>query len=216
MPSIETNMTDWFPSALREDADEKGNVLIVGKFADHRQLDVSKSREMDEKVYRVITKCWIKAIGQEDVSCVTMKPANHAELIQRFPDAWDAYSDGSLEVEGTPLTELEGIDETKALHLRLAGYRVLEEFATAPDAVCTNLGFGTRKLRDRAIEFLAGPEAGEAIKKAKTPPPTEFVKTVVEPKSDDEDETNWGPPVPSPEVQATVNKTLGRPKKVKA
>lgn len=68
------------------------------------------------------------------------------ELIAQFPREWDAYQSGQKElvIEGTPLTEVPGIDRSMAMGLKLKGVRTAEELAGLDEAAAVALGLNMR------------------------------------------------------------------------
>ena len=60
----------------------------------------------------------------------------------RFAAEWESYQkDGvPIEVDGTPLTEVPGVDKSVALALRLKGVRTAEELANLDEAAAKSLG----------------------------------------------------------------------------
>lgn len=137
----------WFPAA----PPEKG---VIGRFAYHDILDIPASKEKDEKVFQKVIVCWMKAAGSTDVSVVKVKEHNQRELTRRFSDAWRYFQGEIVEVDGTPVSAL-GISNTKELELQLQGITTVEQLRDLSDAGCTNVGFGTRKLRELATDYLA-------------------------------------------------------------
>lgn len=66
------------------------------------------------------------------------------EDVARFTPEWDAYQAGETEVQivGTPLTDVPGIDKGAALALKLKGVRTAEELAALDEAASKGLGMG--------------------------------------------------------------------------
>ena len=64
--------------------------------------------------------------------------------VQRFPTDWAAYQAGSeqIDVGGTPITEVPGVDKNLALAYRLKGIRNAEELAALDEAAAQSLGLG--------------------------------------------------------------------------
>ena len=156
--------TDFYPAA--------GEKNVVGRFEWFNQVQVAESREADEIVTKKIITLRSRAIGSSDDSVVPVRPHNQAQAIARFPEAWKAFNgDGAPPVAGTPLSDI-GIDENTELNMRLYGVLVIEQLATISDAACTNIGFGTRKWREKAMAFIAErKEAGiqKAVEMAAAP-----------------------------------------------
>lgn len=143
----------FFPAAK-----EQG---VVGRFEHFDKLDVKKSKEADEEVYRQIVVLRTKVAGSHDVSVVPVKPHNQGELKRRFPDAWNAFQGEEVELDGTPIHKLKGITPEKAEAYMLQGIQTIEQMAEAGDNIVEILGFGARKLRERAQEQLKSPPADD-------------------------------------------------------
>lgn len=62
----------------------------------------------------------------------------------QFAPEWAAYQSGNVEAEidGTPLTEVPGIDKQMALAYRLKGIRTADELAALDEAAAGALGLG--------------------------------------------------------------------------
>lgn len=153
---------EWFP--------EVGFSQVLAQFGSVAALDIPKSKEADEPVYRQVPAVQVKVIGSSDISTHALKPANTSSFIARFPEAWAAYEGKASDVDGTPLDALE-IDHTRSVKLKAAGVRSLEQLAEMSDATCANLGFGFRKLRTEAQDFLKNeaPKVVELPKKRGRP-----------------------------------------------
>jgi hypothetical protein len=67
-----------------------------------------------------------------------------AEDTVRFAKEWAAYSAGNTEIDvgGTPLTEVPGVDHNVALGYRLKGVRNAEELAGLDELAAKSLGMG--------------------------------------------------------------------------
>lgn len=80
--------------------------------------------------------------------------------VHRWPREWEAYQSGKTEIDvgGTPIIEVPGVDRNMALALKLKGVRNAEELAALDEAAAKALGMGvltlvkTAKLLIRAKE----------------------------------------------------------------
>jgi hypothetical protein len=83
--------------------------------------------------------------------------------VKTFPREWEAYQRdaGEVEVKGTPLTEVPGIDRNAALALKLKGVRVAEELAALDDGAAQGLGMGMMTFI-KAARLLMKAKAQEA------------------------------------------------------
>lgn len=136
----------WYPVA----EPEKG---VIGRFEYFDILDVKASREADEEVYMPAIICRTKAVGSTDDTCVKVKPYNKDALIRRFPAAWKAFQGEEIKVDGTPIEKL-GFSTTENDTLLLNSIQTVEQLAELSDMACQNIGFGTRKRRDIARDYL--------------------------------------------------------------
>ena len=94
----------------------------------------------------------ISIIGDPNTVVRRVKP----EDTHRFKMDWEAYESGKGEVEvpGTPLTEVPGVDTNQALAYKLRGVRVAEELAALDDAACRGIGMGALTHRNAAQNLL--------------------------------------------------------------
>lgn len=78
------------------------------------------------------------------------------EHVKTFPREWEAYQSGQTEikVEGTPLTEVPGVDRNLALALKLKGVRTAEELAALDEAAATGLGMNMRTFVSSAKNLV--------------------------------------------------------------
>lgn len=78
------------------------------------------------------------------------------EHVKTFPREWEAYQSGQTEikVEGTPLTEVPGIDRNLALALKLKGVRTAEELAALDEAAAVSLGMNMRTFVSSAKNLV--------------------------------------------------------------
>jgi hypothetical protein len=83
--------------------------------------------------------------------------------VKTFPREWEAFQrdGGEVHVQGTPLTEVPGIDRNVALSLKLKGVRVAEELAALDDGAAQGLGMGMQTFI-KAAKLLMKAKAAEA------------------------------------------------------
>lgn len=108
------------------------------------------------------------------------------EHVRTFSREWEAYQAGQTEikVEGTPLTDVPGIERNAALALKLKGVRTAEELAALDEAAATSLGMNMRtfvkaaqnlvrmrELEKREAVFAAAQAAVEEDKPRRGRPP---------------------------------------------
>lgn len=94
----------------------------------------------------------LKIIGDLNTFLSKVMP----EHVQKWPREWAAYQAGKSEVEikGTPLTDVPGIDRGQAMAYKLNNVRTAEELADLDDAACRGLGMGALTHRKAAQMLL--------------------------------------------------------------
>lgn len=94
----------------------------------------------------------LKIIGDPNTFLSKVMP----EHVQKWPREWAAYQAGKSEVEikGTPLTDVPGIDRGQAMAYKLNNVRTAEELADLDDAACRGLGMGALTHRKAAQMLL--------------------------------------------------------------
>jgi hypothetical protein len=137
----------WYPNV--EDGGQ-----TVGYFRYEDRLCIPESQEADEKIFRKVVVLTHKPAASTEVSTTMMKPGNERELRARWAPAWAAFNGEEIEAEGTPLDELRWLTEENRIFLKLSGVGVVEQLAGLADARCQALGFGWRKNRERAQNYL--------------------------------------------------------------
>jgi len=82
----------------------------------------------------------IKIVGDPNSMIKKVTP----DIAGKFPREWEAYQSqhSDVMVEGTPLTEVPGIDRNAAANLKMQGVRVAEELAGLDEAQAKALGLG--------------------------------------------------------------------------
>jgi hypothetical protein len=147
----------WYPAALPE----KG---VVGYFEYFEIIDAPASLAADEERYKNAIVCYTKASGSSDVSAVKVKEGNQRELVRRFPEAWAAFQGEEVNIDGTPLSDL-GIPDQRITEFQLNGVLSVEQLAELSDIACQNIGFGVRRQRGEAQDYLKDGKAGLAANK---------------------------------------------------
>lgn len=94
----------------------------------------------------------ISFVGSKDTTINKVKPAHMA----KFREEWNCYCDGTpmKPRQGTPLTDIPGVDEQRAQHYVSRNVHTAEEIAALSDAQCQALGHGTLTLRKAAQEMI--------------------------------------------------------------
>ena len=151
----------WYPSRDKDDMvkdDRSGEAIsnILGKFEYHEIIDIKKSKAADREITRKIPICLTKIRGSvpEDISSHKVTQHNAERWIKRFPEAWSEFLGQEVKVDGTPVTDVEGVTKERAMVLSFDGIRNAEDLATLTDEQCTAKGFGWRQYRDAARELV--------------------------------------------------------------
>lgn len=107
----------------------------------------------------------------------------------RFAREWEAFNAGSgeIEVSGTPLTDVPGIDQSMSLSLRLKGVRTAEELAGLDETAAKALGMGVltlwqsakQTLRLRELEAMQALVAQEPKRRGRPPKEADDAEPVV-------------------------------------
>lgn len=94
----------------------------------------------------------ISYVGSKDTLVKKVKP----EHMAKFREEWNAFCDGVplKKREGTPLTDVPGINEQLAEKYIGQNVHNAEELAALNDAQCQALGHGTLTLRKSSREML--------------------------------------------------------------
>ncbi|HHA18196.1 MAG TPA: hypothetical protein ENK70_00625, partial [Methylophaga sp.] len=74
---------------------------------------------------------------------------------RRFEKEYSAFKRGEDEVlQGTPISEWNGISRTRADELKSMGIKTIESLAELPDTYMKRLGFGGVELRKKALAYF--------------------------------------------------------------
>lgn len=80
-----------------------------------------------------------------------------------FPKHYELFKQGlEQSVEGTPLSELTFLTESKRAELRAINIHVAEQLAELDGALLQRIGMGARELKDKAVAFIERANAGAA------------------------------------------------------
>lgn len=94
----------------------------------------------------------ISFVGSKDTIVHKVRP----EHMARFRDEWTAFCDGVplKKRDGTPLTDIKGMQEVTAERYISQNIHNMEELSALSDAQCQALGHGTLTFRNAAREAL--------------------------------------------------------------
>jgi hypothetical protein len=94
----------------------------------------------------------IKIIGDP---CDLIKKVDPSH-IAKFPREWEFYKAGAVEIDvgGTPIIEVPGVDRNVAMALKLKGVRNAEELAGLDEAAAKGLGMGIYTLSKAAKQLV--------------------------------------------------------------
>lgn len=153
----------WFPSAEGKDS------KVIGRFVDHEKSFTDKD---GKKITKMVILLEHKFPGSSDISTSVVKDFNKAELIRRFPMAWERYEKQKadaiarppevplateLGIKGTPIENVSFLGKDKIGYLKSQGFYTVEQIAALSDTECQNIGFGAKTWRKKAAEHLASP-----------------------------------------------------------
>ena len=139
---------------------------VVGRFVDVEVTDIKASETARKTIYKRVPALEHKTPGSQDNSFSRVKDFNRDELIERFPGAWDHYTENREQedqdevpvvhaVSGTPLHEADFIPKAAFPRLRDLGFSTLEQIAEMSDTTAQNLGHGSKAWRKKAQERLS-------------------------------------------------------------
>lgn len=100
-----------------------------------------------------VNKVEISAVGSKDTIVKKVGPDEMA----KFKAEWDAFCDGKPLVRrpGTALTDIPGVDQTRADHYIGRNIHTAEELASLSDGQCQAVGHGTLTDRKSAISMIS-------------------------------------------------------------
>ena len=153
----------WFPSAEGKDS------KVMGRFVDHMKEYTTADGQKHTKPVILLLHMFP---GSSDVSSSLMKPFNEAELKKRFPTAWAYYEKTKAEsanapaevpiatqigMKGTPIEHVSFLGKDKIGYLKNMAFYTVEQLAALSDTECQNIGYGAKKWRKQASDYLASP-----------------------------------------------------------
>ena len=147
----------WFPAIE--------STAVVGRFIDVEVVDVKASEAAQKNVYRRVPALQSRVAGSNDISAQAVKAFNKAELIARFPNAWEYYEahreDDEPEdtvpviraAKGTPLHTADFLPRAKLAWLEAQGFSTVEQVRDMSDVTAQGIR-GALQWRKKAGEFL--------------------------------------------------------------
>lgn len=98
---------------------------------------------------------YIKIIPVGDKNTVICEPVSE-EHKMRWPHQYAAFKNQQTQPQvGTPLEEWPPLSKSQVLTFKGANVHTVEQLASVSDGNLTNLGMGSRALRDKAIAYMA-------------------------------------------------------------
>jgi hypothetical protein len=140
----ETDNISWTKEL--NDKGEPGNVLA--RFVYRNVLDIRASKDANFNVEKRVIGVYAKAGASSDISYQEFKPENAAELVKRFPLAWEHFQKTRPKKEGDPLDAL-GITEDMILKFMALDIETVDDLANAEDWVKKRI-YGSAPLIDAA------------------------------------------------------------------
>lgn len=140
---------------------------------------------------------------------------------KRWPAAWAKYEGKETGlVDGTPIDQFPLLTVTDVATLKHCGIFTVEQLANVSDGNLGNLGPGGLKLRERAAQYLKGPDDTEKDLRAKIQrletansdlqAKLHQLMATIEGIEDTESEDDY---VPSEQIAGNVPRRRGRPRK---
>lgn len=177
MPEIMIDADGWFKSALPDDKNDKGTTVVLGRFKWDKIPNIPASKAADKPIYTRVLAIEHKVVGSKDISVNKVNKENADKWINRFPEAWEAFTslDRSMKIEGTPLDlkaddgtyVIDGMSPEKVRMFLTEGIRSMEDFSETADFICERLGFGTKHMRGEIQKYLKSQQMKAAAKPRK-------------------------------------------------
>ncbi len=135
---------------------------IVATFSVKTKLNKAATKKEGRPIYTEMEVCTMRTPG--DQGRVTVQPAHHISrweagepvtFAMRFNDQYLRFKAGRTQIqEGTPLSELPFLTESKRMELRACGVHTAETLAGIEGQLLKNLGMGARDLKNQAKAYL--------------------------------------------------------------
>lgn len=142
------------------------NPGVTPKFEWRTKEDKLRSKQEGKPVFKEVAYVVISIAG-DNKNIVSRKATDQDK--NRWPEHWRAFEeDTELQIEGTPLKELEVLDKNPSRITELNALKIytVEALAQLPDGHIKNLGMDGRQLVNKAqayIEHKGGNAAAEKI-----------------------------------------------------
>ena len=145
------NQENW--TEYRENPQSKDRLLV--RFYDHPKYGGIKDNK-DVWLDETVTHVAIKNVGSQSIFEDALKTKDKIKhYSERFPEAYDAYVNGKkVEINGTPLSDLAGLDGVTIAQWGLLGVHTVEQLADMNDGALSKLGHGGHMFRKAAQEKL--------------------------------------------------------------
>lgn len=135
---------------------------IVATFSVSTKQDKAASKEAGRPIFRDQEICTMRIPG--DQQRVVVQPAHHISkwedgepvtFAMRFNEQYRRFKEGRTQIqEGTPLSELPFLTESKRMELRALSVHTAETLAGLEGPHLQRLGMGGRELKNQAKAFL--------------------------------------------------------------
>lgn len=141
---------------------QNNDVLIVPFFKSVAQQDEIASKKAGRPIFKDMEVVEIRIAGDRNFSPIfpahsMWKRINGEEITyaERFADAYERFSAGKEQIaDGTPLSELPFLTESKRAELRALKVYTAEALAALDGKNLTNLGGQGREMKNQAIAYL--------------------------------------------------------------
>lgn len=118
---------------------------------DEQVLMVKDSKEAQEEIYQPRAFIEIRIKGQTDI---IIRPLQEKD-VERFPDAWKHYQGQEVVgPSGTPISQLDGIEDGMVVALRARGIHFIEDLARIQPEMISGMSLGIRTLQKKAQNML--------------------------------------------------------------
>lgn len=130
----------------------KGDDNLVVAFYVKEVQDQERTKEEGRPIFN--TRDYVKIFTKGDPKNVPDYQVND-EIKQRFAVQWAQYREkGSVQYEGVPIGEWQGVGRSRAMELKALGIHTVEMLAEYPESSIEDIGDDGRDIRRKANQYL--------------------------------------------------------------
>lgn len=119
----------------------------LARFYTEKTLNQFETKLQNTPIYKDIPMVEIRTLGSSDVFISPVRPKD----ITDFPKAWAVYQGlESNVIQGTPVSEIQGIDRMQVIYYLSRGIRTAETLAEISDGLISGFGSGAYIHRENA------------------------------------------------------------------